>query len=79
MGKEFVLSFVLFLLVFDLRVTFFWGNFATCFFKSNDKWEDLFNTFLFHYFFTQAIFFSCTTTYDIPFLQIHTTNYFLLS
>ena len=57
MGKEFVLSFVLFLLVFDLRVTFFWGNFATCFFKSNDKWEDLFNTFLFHYFFTQAIFF----------------------
>ena len=37
MGKEFFLSFVLFVLLFVLRIIFFWGNFATCFFQSNHK------------------------------------------
>ena len=35
MGKEFVFLFVLFMLLFVLKVTFFWDNFATYFFQSN--------------------------------------------
>ena len=57
-GKILHLSFVLFVLLFVLRVIFFWGNFATCFFQSDDKWEYTFNTdifisdFTYYYFFT---------------------------
>ena len=64
-GKEIVLLFVLFVLLFILRVLFFWGNFATCFFfRFNDKWEHGFNTnifisdFKFYYVSTQSYFFS---------------------
>ena len=35
-----------FVLLFVLRVTFISGNFATCFFQSNDKWVYAFNTYL---------------------------------
>ena len=84
MGKEFVLWFVLFVLLYALGVIFISGNFTSCFFRSNDKWVYAFNRniFIFKFyillFYYIEIFFSLTTTYDIPFLQIHTTVYFLL-
>ena len=84
MGKEFVLWFVLFVLLFAVGVIFIWGNFTSCFFQSNDKWVNAFNRniFIFKFyislFFYRNIFFSLTTIYDIPFLQIQTTIYFLL-
>ena len=43
MGKEFVLWFVLFVLLFALGVIFNWGNCTSCFFQSNDKWVYAFN------------------------------------
>ena len=55
------------------------------FFQSNDKWVYAFNrnNFIFKFyislFFSIKILFSLTTTYDIPFLQTHTTIYFLLA
>ena len=64
--------------LFVLRVIFIWGNLKFCFFsfQFNDKWVYDFNRnifiFKFHILFFK-IFFSLTTTYDIPFLQIHTT------
>ena len=64
MGKEFVLLFLLFVMLFVLWVIVLCGNFATCFFQSNDKWEYAFNTnifisnFTFYYFLTQSYFFS---------------------
>ena len=63
MGKEFVLSFALFVLLLVLRIIFIWGNFATCFFQSNDKCVYAFNTNIFvsnvayYYFFTQSYYF----------------------
>ena len=74
MGIEFVLSFILFMMSFVLRVLYLCGNFATCFFLSNDKWEYTFNTnifisnFTFYYFLTQSYFFLLEQpTYYIPF------------
>ena len=67
-----------------LGAIFIWVNFTSCFFQSNDKWVYPFdrNIFIFKFYilllFYIRIFFSLTTTYDIPFLQIHTTIYFLL-
>ena len=85
MGKEFVLWFVLFVLLFALGVIFIWGNCTSCFFffQSNDKWAYAFNrnifTFKFYiFFFYMKIFLSLTATYHIPFLQIHATIYILL-
>ena len=72
-----------FVLLFALGVIVNWGNCTSCFFQSNDKWVYDFNRniFIFNFyillFFYIKIFFSLTT-YDIPFLQIHTTIYFLL-
>ena len=66
------------------RVIFIWGNFTSYFFQSNDKWVYAFNRNIFIFKFYILLFFyikklfSLTTTYDIPFLQIHTTIYFLL-
>ena len=60
---------------------FSWGNFTSCFFQSNDKWVHAFNRNIFIFKFYILLFFLnkdiFTTTYDIPFLQIHTTIYFL--
>ena len=84
MEKEFGLWFVLFVLLFALGVIFIWGNFTSSFFQSNDQWVYAFNRniFIFKFyillFFCINIFFSLTAAYDIPFLQIHTTIYFLL-
>ena len=84
MGKEFVLWFMLFVLLFGLGVIFIRGNCTSCFFHSNDEWVYAFNRNIFVFkfylisFFYKRQFFSLTTTYDIPFLQIHTTIYFLL-
>ena len=84
MGKEFVLWFMLFVLLFALGVIFIRGNCTSCFFQSNDKWVYAFNRNIFVFkfylisFFYVKTFFSLTATYDIPFLQIHTTIYFLL-
>ena len=67
-----------------LGVIFIWGNFTSCFFQSYDKWVYAFNRNIFIFKFYILLFFyikklfSLTTTYDIPFLQIHTTIYFLL-
>ena len=47
MEKEFILLFMLFMMLFILRVIFLCGNFATCFFQSNDKWKYTFNTNIF--------------------------------
>ena len=47
MGKEFVLSFVLFALLFVLKVILFLENLVTCFFQSNNKREYAFNTNIF--------------------------------
>ena len=69
--------------LFDRAVIFNWGNFTSCFFQSNDKWVYDFNRYVFIFkfyiliFFYMKTLFSLTATYDIPFLQIHTTNYFL--
>ena len=66
------------IVLFILVVFFLWGNFTSFFFQSNDKWVYAFNRniFIFKFyillFFYIKIFFSLTTTYDIPFLQIHT-------
>ena len=65
-------------------VIFIRGNCTSCFFQSNDKWVYAFNRNIFVFkfylisFFYIKTLFSLTTTYDIPFLQIHTTIYFLL-
>ena len=67
--------------VIFFRVIFFWDNFATSFFQSNNKCKYAFNAnifisdFTFYFVFTQSYFFLLQ---DIPYLQIHTTNYFLL-
>ena len=47
MGKEFVLWFVLFVLLFALGVIFIWDNCTSCFFQSNDKWVYIFNRNIF--------------------------------
>ena len=71
MGIEFVLSFILFMMRFVLRVIFLCGNFATCFFQSNDKWEYTLNTnifisnFTFYYFLRQSYFFSSNNQHII--------------
>ena len=84
MVKEFAFLFVLFMLLFLLKVTFFWDNFATYFFQSNDKWEYTFNAnnfvldFTFYNFFTQSYCFFLQQ-HRHTFLQIPTTNYFPLS
>ena len=63
MGKETVLSFVLNVLLFVLKVIFFRGNFVTCFLQSHDKWEYSFNRNIFisdfkcYYVFSQSNFF----------------------
>ena len=64
-GKEIVLLFVLFVLLFILRVIFFWGNFATCFFfdlmiNGNTDLIQIFfiSDFKFYYVSTQSYFFS---------------------
>ena len=68
-----------------LGAIFIWGNFTSCFFQSNDKWVYPFNgnifiiKFYILLFFYIRIFYSLTATYDISFLQIHTTIYFLLA
>ena len=70
--------------LFVREVIFNWGNFASCFFQSNDKWVYAFNrnVFIFKFyillFFYIKILFSLTAAYGITFLQIHTTIYFLL-
>ena len=75
MGKEFVLWFVLFVLLFALGVIFIWGNFTSCFFQSNDKWVYAFNRniFIFKFYilllFYIKIFFPLATTYDILFYR----------
>ena len=77
-------GFFIVVVLFVLGIIFIWGNFTSCFFQSNDKWVYAFNRniFIFKFyillFFYIKKFFSLTTTYDIPFLQIHTTIYFLL-
>ena len=64
-------------------VIFKWGNFTPCFFQSNDKWVYSFNRNIFILksyillFFYIKILFSLTTTYGIPFLEIHVTICFL--
>ena len=84
MGKEFVLWFVLFVLLFALGVIFIWDNCTSCFFQSNDKWVYIFNRniFIFKFYilllFYIKIFFPLATTYDIPFLQIHTIYFIYL-
>ena len=66
-------------------VIFNWGNFASCFFQSIDKWVYAFNRniFIFKFyillFFYIKILFSLASTYDISFLQIHTTIFFSFS
>ena len=55
MGKEFVLLFVFFVLLLVLRVIFFWGNFATCFFQSDDKWEYAFLFQILHIIFLHKV------------------------
>ena len=68
--------------LFVRGVIFNWGNFTSCFFQSNDKWGHASNRNIFIFKFYILLFFLhkdiFTTTYDIPFLQIHTTIYFLL-
>ena len=70
--------------LFVFGVIFIWGSFTSCFFQSNDKWTNAFNRNIFIFKFYVLLFFlykdifSLSTTYDIPFLQIHTTIYFLL-
>ena len=77
-------GFSIVLVLFVRGVIFIWGNFTSFFFQSNDKWVYTFNgnIFIFKFymllFFYIKILFSLTTTYDIPFLQIHTTVCFLL-
>ena len=71
-------------MLFVRGVIFIWGNFTSCFFQSNDKWVHALNRNIFIFKFCVLSFFyikklfSLTTTYGIPFLQIHTTIYFLL-
>ena len=78
------IAFFIVLVLFVRGVIFLWGNFTSCFFQSNDKWVYTFNRNIFIFKFYILLFFyikklfSLTTTYDIPFLQIHTTIYFLL-
>ena len=78
------IGFFIVLVLFVRGVIFIWGNFTSCFFQSNDKWVYAFNRniFIFKFyvllFFYIKILFSLTTTYEIPFLQIHTTIYFIL-
>ena len=70
--------------LFVCGVIFNWGNFASCFFQSIDKWIYDFNRNIFIFKFDILLFFYIkiplflTTTYDISFLQIHTTIYFLV-
>ena len=84
MVKEFVLWFVLFVLLFVVRVIFFGGNFEPCFFQSFDKWVYAFDRKIFIFkvyillFLYMTLSFSLTATYDIPILQVHARIYFLL-
>ena len=81
MGKEFILSLVLFVMLFLIRVIFLYDNFVTSFFQSNDKWEFAFNTnifisnFTFYYFFTESHF-SLTRSYYMPFFTDSQDNLF---
>ena len=82
MGRKNSMNFVV--VLFVLGVIFSWGNFTSGLFQSNDKWVYAFNRNIFIFkiytllFFYIKRFFSLITTYDILFLQIHTTIYFLL-
>ena len=69
-------------MLFVRGVIFIWGNF-TCFilFFFNlmiNGYMPLIETFLFSSFTYYYFLHKVTTTYDIPFLQIHTTSHFLL-
>ena len=72
MGKEIVLSFILCVLLFVLRVVFFWGNFATCFLQSMiNRNTPLIRIFLFQI----LLYYVVTQTYFFL-LQQHTTYLF---
>ena len=63
MGRENILSFVINLFVFVLKVIFVWGILYLIFLQSDAKWKYAFNTnifisgFIFYHFVTQSCFF----------------------